>query len=91
VATRGELDREFDAFFDEILSRSLNDRRHKGCMLVNSALKTAPHDAEFQEIIAGVLARIERFFSGASAQVRPTGPSRSHCPQRCSPDISLAY
>lgn len=51
-----------NAFFDEILRRSLNDRQHKGCMLVNSALEIAPHDAEFQKIIAGVLARIESFF-----------------------------
>jgi TetR/AcrR family transcriptional repressor of nem operon len=31
-------------------------------MLVNSALEMAPHDAEFQKIIASVLDRIERFF-----------------------------
>lgn len=49
-------------FFDDILRRSLNDRQHKGCMLVNSALEVAPHDAEFQKIIAGVLARVESFF-----------------------------
>ncbi|HWA80684.1 MAG TPA: TetR/AcrR family transcriptional regulator [Acetobacteraceae bacterium] len=50
------------AFFDEILTRSLDDRAYKGCMLVNSALEVAPHDPEFREIIAGVLARIEIFF-----------------------------
>ena len=50
------------AFFDEILRRSLGDREHKGCMLVNSALEMAPHDVEFQKIIAGVLRRIEKFF-----------------------------
>jgi TetR/AcrR family transcriptional repressor of nem operon len=51
-----------EAFFAEILSRSLNDREHKGCMLVNSALEMAPHDPEFQRIIATVLTRIEKFF-----------------------------
>ncbi|WP_207005553.1 TetR/AcrR family transcriptional regulator [Trinickia mobilis] len=50
------------AFFDEILSRSLNDGEHKGCMLVNSALEMAPHDPEFRKSIAGALARIESFF-----------------------------
>ncbi|TAL54577.1 TetR/AcrR family transcriptional regulator [Pandoraea sp.] len=50
------------AFFDDILRRSLNDRQHKGCMLVNSALEVAPHDPEFQKIIAGALARVESFF-----------------------------
>lgn len=49
-------------FFDEILNRSLKDREHKGCMLVNSALEIAPHDLEFRKIIAGVLIRIETFF-----------------------------
>jgi TetR/AcrR family transcriptional repressor of nem operon len=51
-----------EAFFAEILSRSLNDREHKGCMLINSALEMAPHDPEFQRIIARVLTRTERFF-----------------------------
>jgi TetR/AcrR family transcriptional regulator, transcriptional repressor for nem operon len=50
------------AFFDDILTRSLNDRSRKGCLLVNSALEVAPHDAEFQQIIASVIRRIERFF-----------------------------
>jgi TetR/AcrR family transcriptional regulator, transcriptional repressor for nem operon len=50
------------AFFDEILRRSLGDREHKGCLLVNSALEMAPHDAEFRKIIASVLNRIEKFF-----------------------------
>jgi len=49
-------------FFEEILSRSLNDRQHKGCMLVNSAMETAPHDGELKQSIAAVLARIESFF-----------------------------
>jgi TetR/AcrR family transcriptional repressor of nem operon len=50
------------AFLAEILTRSLTDGDHKGCMLVNSALEVAPHDAEFQQVIAGVLERIEKFF-----------------------------
>lgn len=50
------------AFFEEILRRSLSDRQHKGCMLVNSALEMAPHDAEFRTAIARVLDRIETFF-----------------------------
>jgi TetR/AcrR family transcriptional regulator, transcriptional repressor for nem operon len=50
------------AFFGEILSRSLSDCDHKGCMLVNSALEVAPHDVEFQKIISSVLNRIETFF-----------------------------
>lgn len=50
------------AFFDEVLRRSLEDTERKGCMLVNAALDLAPHDAEFREIVAAVLGRIELFF-----------------------------
>ncbi|UYO93081.1 TetR/AcrR family transcriptional regulator [Pollutimonas sp. M17] len=50
------------AFFADIVQRSLSDPQHKGCMLVNAALELAPHDPEFQEVIAGVLMRIEHFF-----------------------------
>ncbi len=50
------------AFFEDILNRSLSDRSRKGCLLVNSALEVAPHDADFQRMIAGVIERIERFF-----------------------------
>ena len=52
------------AFFDEILRRSLTDKEHKGCLLVNSALEMAPHDPEFRKSIARVLRRIEAFFLG---------------------------
>ena len=51
-----------EAFFDEILARSLDDRDHKGCMLVNAALDVAPHDPAFRAIVAAALSRIEAFF-----------------------------
>jgi TetR/AcrR family transcriptional repressor of nem operon len=51
-----------EAFFDEILVRSLEDRDRKGCMLVNAALDVAPHDPEFRTVVAAVLSRIEAFF-----------------------------
>ncbi|MEZ2130210.1 MULTISPECIES: TetR/AcrR family transcriptional regulator [unclassified Sinorhizobium] len=50
------------AFFNEIITRSLEDEKRKGCMLVNSALELAPHDPEFQRVIAGVLVQVEAFF-----------------------------
>jgi TetR/AcrR family transcriptional regulator, transcriptional repressor for nem operon len=51
-----------EAFFEEILARSLGDRQHKGCMLVNGALEVAAHDPDFQKFLAGVLIHIEAFF-----------------------------
>jgi TetR/AcrR family transcriptional regulator, transcriptional repressor for nem operon len=51
-----------EAFFQEIVRRSLTDRDRKGCMLVNAALDVAPHDPEFRRMVAEVLFRIEAFF-----------------------------
>jgi len=50
------------AFFMEIIRRSLDDRQHKGCMLINSALEVAPHDPEFRRVVTEILAQIEAFF-----------------------------
>lgn len=50
------------AFFDEIIEMSLADDQRKGCMIVNSALELAPHDAEFQAALAVVLRDMEAFF-----------------------------
>lgn len=50
------------AFFAEIIQRSLADKERKGCMLVNSALEVAPHDPEFQRVVADVLVQVEAFF-----------------------------
>jgi hypothetical protein len=51
-----------EAFFDEIIERSLRDKNRRGCLLVNSALKVAPHDREFLRVIANVLVQVESFF-----------------------------
>jgi TetR/AcrR family transcriptional repressor of nem operon len=50
------------AFFEDIITRSLNDAQRKGCMLVNAALEVAPHDPGFQKLVAQVLVRLEQFF-----------------------------
>lgn len=50
------------AFFDEIVRRSLADKDHRGCMLVNAALDVVPQDPAFQAVVAGVLLRLEEFF-----------------------------
>lgn len=50
------------AFFDEIIELSLADDQRRGCMIVNSALELAPHDAEFQAALAHVLRDMEAFF-----------------------------
>ena len=49
-------------FFGEIVERSLADTDRKGCMLINSAMEVAPHDPEFQRVVADVLVQVEAFF-----------------------------
>jgi len=54
-----------EAFLNEIVSRSLTDPR--GCLLVNSALEVAPHDADVGSVIAARLAELEAFFCRCTA------------------------
>ena len=54
--------RAIEAFFEEIVKRSLNDRDRKGCMLVNAALDSAPDDPAFRKVVANALIGIEGFF-----------------------------
>ncbi|MDR3461950.1 MAG: TetR/AcrR family transcriptional regulator [Beijerinckiaceae bacterium] len=50
------------AFFEEIVARSLNDAKRRGCLLVNSALDANAADLETQRTVAGKLVDIEAFF-----------------------------
>ena len=50
------------AFIAEIIDRSLKDPDRRGCLLINSALDVAPHDAEIGAVLAGYLDEIRAFF-----------------------------
>ena len=50
------------AFLAEVIDRSLKDTDCKGCLLVNSALDVAPHDAELGRAVTGYLEEIRAFF-----------------------------
>ncbi len=50
------------AFLAEVIDRSLKDPDCKGCLLVNSALDVAPHDAELGRVVTGYLEEIRAFF-----------------------------
>ncbi len=75
----GRFERKFPpreaigAFFKEIIERSLSDVERKGCMLVNSALEMAPHDPEFQRVVAEVLVQVEAFFRRCVAAGQKNG------------------
>jgi len=61
------------AFFAEVIEQSLSDARRKGCMVVNSALEVAPHDAEFRHVIADVFTQVEAFFRRCVAAGQRSG------------------
>jgi TetR/AcrR family transcriptional repressor of nem operon len=50
------------AFLQEIIKRSLTDKQRRGCMLVNSAIESAPYDPDFLGIVATFLDEVEAFF-----------------------------
>src|ERR1700741_2764742 len=50
------------AFLQEIVKRSLTDKQRRGCLLVNSAIESAPHDDKFLDIVGVFLAEVEDFF-----------------------------
>lgn len=58
----GRPKQAIETFLAEIIEKSLNDRARKGCLLVNSALDVAPHDAEIGKVVAGYLDEIRAFF-----------------------------
>ena len=61
------------AFLSEIIERSLKDADCKGCLLVNSALDVAPHDAAIGAAVAGYLDEIRDFFRRNIEAARRTG------------------
>jgi TetR/AcrR family transcriptional repressor of nem operon len=54
--------RAIAGFFREAVDRSLADRRHRGCLLVNTALEATSDDPELQRLVANETIAIERFF-----------------------------
>lgn len=62
-----------ELFVREIVDRSLSDADRKGCLLVNSALDVAPHDAELRQVVANYLEEIRAFFQRNIEAARATG------------------
>jgi TetR/AcrR family transcriptional repressor of nem operon len=70
------------AFLAEIIDRSLKDPDRRGCMLVNSALDVAPHDAKIGRAVAGYLDEIRSFFHRNLEAAREAG----QIPHKLNPD-----
>jgi TetR/AcrR family transcriptional repressor of nem operon len=62
-----------ERYIDAIIAEALDDRLHKGCFVVNTALEVAPHDAEFREVVTDVFGRIERYLRDSIAAGQSDG------------------
>lgn len=71
-----------EAFLAEIIDRSVGDPDRKGCLLVNSALDVAPHDAAIGKVVAGYLDEIRGFFRRNIESARKAG----QVPRRLDPE-----
>ena len=60
-------------FFRELITRSLGDPDRRGCLIVNSALEVAPHDAALRRTIGIYLSEIEGFFRRCLERARDDG------------------
>jgi len=58
---------------EDVVERSLTDRTRGGCLLINSALEIAPHDAEVGAEIAKRLGEIEGFFRRSISAAQSSG------------------
>src|SRR5260370_10080968 len=74
IEARFEPKHAIGAFLAEIIDRSAKDPDCKGCLLVNSALDVAPHDAEIGRLVAAYLGEIRAFFKRSLLAARQAGP-----------------
>jgi TetR/AcrR family transcriptional repressor of nem operon len=65
--------RAIATFFREIIARSLADPKHRGCMLMNTAIEVTPEDPEMQRIVADETVVIERFFHRCAVAAQKNG------------------
>jgi TetR/AcrR family transcriptional repressor of nem operon len=68
------------AFFAEVVNRSVSDKSHRGCMLVNAALEIDPLDPELRQVVAKELSSIEAFFGRCIKAGQQDGSLRRDVP-----------
>jgi TetR/AcrR family transcriptional repressor of nem operon len=75
------------AFVAEIIDRSVKDPDRRGCLLVNTALDVAPHDARIGRVVAGYLDEIRAFFRRNLVAARAAG----QVPTTLDPDEAASH
>ncbi len=79
AAARGRTPKAvIGAMFEMLVADALGDNRRSGCLLVNTALERAPHDAEVAAVVAEGLGEIEAFFAATIRQGRAAGEIPEH-------------
>jgi len=73
LEAKGQPKEAILAFLAEIIDRSVTDPDRKGCLLVNSALDVAPHDAEIGKAVGDYLGEIRAFFRRNIAAAHTVG------------------
>lgn len=66
------------ALFAGVAAEALTRQGRSGCLLVNTALELAPHDAEIAEIVRAAILGIEDFFIDTIEQGQSTGDIPNH-------------
>jgi TetR/AcrR family transcriptional repressor of nem operon len=64
------------SLFSEVLDMSLADSRHRGCLLVNTALEAGGGDPELRRLVANETTMIEQFFRRCIIAGQRTGEIR---------------
>ena len=60
-------------FLREIVDRSANDPKRRGCFLINSAIEVAPHDPELAPVITSHLTEVRDFFARSLTAAKADG------------------
>lgn len=66
-----------EAFFQDVIEKTLKDSGRKGCFLVNAALEVAPHDPSLAEAIFGYFEEVRSFFRRHIEEAQAKGETPS--------------
>lgn len=62
-----------ESFFRELARDTAADPDLRGCLVVNAALESAPHDAQFKAIVSAVFQQLESLFRDCAARGHTDG------------------
>jgi TetR/AcrR family transcriptional repressor of nem operon len=72
--------RALERYFDAIITEALDDKLHKGCFVVNTALELAPHDVDFRDVVTDVFDKIQQYLRDCITVGQVDGTIRTKLP-----------